>query len=519
MIEVIPTSSQLAVAAYYGFAVLIPYLFLRITYLIWFHPLSSYPGPFTAKLSNAYNGYHAFKRQLHTTTRQNHLKYGSVVRQGPNNLVFNSVTALQDIYKNDRTTKTEAYIALVPKLTIPTIFAAQDRELHRSRRQLIGRAISERSMRIFEPTMLEKVDLLVRHVFHSTQGSQPITIDMTERARMLGFDLAGLLAFGYDLKLQTQEENGFVLPMLEAGFFWSSVFVHWPFARKFSLGLALITVFRRLRSQYLSLVEHIITSRVKQDKNAQHDLYSIVADDLGSGEPGSIRATELWAEATVFLLAAGDTTKTAIASIFFYLSHNTRCYDILANEIRSSFTSGGQINGSALAGCKYLRACIEESLRMSPPVAGILWREAYPSEEPFIVDGHVIPHGTIVGVNIYSLHYNDAYFPDPFTFLPERWLGDAKTARDAFASFSIGPRGCAGKAMAYLEISLVVAKILCYFNFKAVARNGEARTREIRTANGNERAEVFELLDNFTSSHDGPYLEFQQREEYCKELN
>ncbi|KAI1769883.1 cytochrome P450 [Hypoxylon cercidicola] len=515
MTDVTPMTSQVLAAAYYGFAALISYLCLYVAYQVLLHPLSSYPGPFAAKLSDAYNGYYAFKRQLHTTTRHNHLKYGAVVRQGPNKLVFNSVTR-KDIYKNDRTTKPKAYIALGPRLRIPTIFTAQDRQVHRVRRQLIGRALSDRSMHIFEPTMLGQVDLLVRHIFRSTQRSRSTTINMTERARLLGFDLAGLLAFGYNLNLQTREDNSFVLAMLEAGFFWSSVFIHWPLTRRFSIALAALKVFRKLRSQYLSLIEHIISSRTKQDKNAQHDLYSIVADELDSSEPDGIRESELWAEATVFLPAAGDTTKTALAAIFFYLSQNVQCYNTLANEIRSSFTSGGQICGSALTGCQYLRACIDEALRMSPPVAGILWREAYPSDQPFTVDGHVIPHGTIVGVNIYSIHYNEEYFPDPFTFRPERWLDDAKTMRDAFSAFSLGPRGCAGKAMAYLELSLVVAKIMWYFDFRSVARSGEARARKTR---GSEHAGVFELLDNFTSSHDGPYLEFQQRGEHCRELD
>ncbi|KAI1389023.1 cytochrome P450 [Hypoxylon trugodes] len=510
MVNITPICSQGFAAVCCGFAALITYLSLRLTYNVFFHPLSSYPGPFAAKLSDAYNGYYAFKRQLHIITRQNHLTYGTIVRQGPNKLVFNSVAALQDIYRNDNTTKPKAYIALGPRLSIPTIFTAQDRQVHRARRQLIGRAISERSMRIFEPTMHDQIDLLIRHIFHSIKRPQSTTINMTERARLLGFDLAGLLAFGYDLNLQTQEKNSFVLPMLEAGFFWSSVFLHWPLTRKFSITLATLKVFRRLRSQYLSLVEHIISSRTKQDKNAQHDLYSIVADELDSSGPDGIRASELWAEATLFLPAAGDTTKTALAAIFFYLSQNVHCYNTLANEIHSKFTSGSQIRGPSLAGCQYLRACIDETLRMSPPVAGILWREAYPSEQPFIVDGHMIPHGTVVGVNIYSIHYNKEYFPDPYTFRPERWLDDAKTVRDAFAPFSVGPRGCAGKAMAYLEISLVVAKIMWYFDFRSVAKSG---------SHGSESTGVFELLDNFTSSHEGPHLEFQQRGEHCKELD
>lgn len=211
---------------------------------------------------------------------------------------------------------------------------------------------------------------------------------------------------------------------------------------------------------------------------------------------------------------AGDTTKTAVAATFFYLSQNAQCYQKLANEIRSSFTNGSEIRGPTMVGCQYLRACIDEAMRMSPPVAGILWREAYPSEQPFTVDGHVIPPGTTVGVNIYSIHHNEEYFPDSFTYRPERWIDDERTA-----PFSVGPRGCAGKTMAYLEISLVVAKIMWYFDFRAVPRSGEAQARKTGTTDESEPDGVFKLLDNFTSSHDGPHLEFQPRGEYCKELD
>ncbi|KAK5625853.1 hypothetical protein RRF57_001569 [Xylaria bambusicola] len=433
-------------------------------------------------------------------------KQGRIISStGPNKLVFASVAALR----------------------------AQDRQLHRVRRQLIGQAISERSMRIFEPNMLEQVDIFLRRVLKSTQtrGPVPNTIDMTESARLLGFDLAALLAFGYNLHLQTKPDNSFILPMLEAGFFWSSVFIHWPLTRKFSLGLALLTVFRRLRSQYLSLVQNIISSRIKQDKNAHHDLYSIVADHLDQSKPDCIRQSELWAEATSFLpagmlpydasisplssltLVAGDTTKTALASIFFYLSRNPQCYNNLANEIRAKFTSGREIRGLTLADCHYLRACIDEALRMSPPVPGILWREGYADRQPFMVDGHIIPPGVVVGVNIYSVHYDEEYFPKPFNFRPERWLDNSKTMSDAFMPFSTGPRGCAGKAMAYLELSLVVAKTLWYFDFEP-APNVPGETQSDKKM----KTQVFELSDNFTASHDGPYLVFKPRENLYKDF-
>jgi cytochrome P450 len=74
------------------------------------------------------------------------------------------------------------------------------------------------------------------------------------------------------------------------------------------------------------------------------------------------------------------------------------------------------------------------------------------------VDGHAIPRGTAVGVSLYSLLHDADYFPEPFAFRPERWLGaedyERAKIRRAFAPFALGDRGYAGKAMAYLGSEL-----------------------------------------------------------------
>lgn len=74
----------------------------------------------------------------------------------------------------------------------------------------------------------------------------------------------------------------------------------------------------------------------------------------------------------VFFPAGGDTTATALSALFFYLSRNAEAYSKLANEIRTTFASHAEIKGGPkLASCRYLRASIEEALRMSPPVSSV----------------------------------------------------------------------------------------------------------------------------------------------------
>ncbi|XXG99667.1 hypothetical protein Hte_006008 [Hypoxylon texense] len=490
-----------------------------ITYRVSFHALVKYPGPFVATLTDAYNGYYAFKKRLHLTTWQNHLKY---VRQGPNKLVFSTTTAIQD-----RTTKPKAYVALGPGLATFNVFSATDNRQHRTRRQLIGQVLTDRSMRTFESTMIEQIDVFIRNLLTSAQNSE--NVDMTEESRRLGLDIAGLLAFGYDLRLQTDERNRFMLDVLNAGPYWSSVFLHYPGARRFRFGLVAVRVFRKLREPYLALVQKMIGSRMAEGASAKHDLFSHVAHALSAdAESGGLRDSELWSEANLFLTAAGDTVKTSLSATFFYLSRNANAYENLAEEIRTTFLRGSEINGPAIAGCRYLRACIDEALRMSPPVSSILWREQAPEtgNQPFVVDGHVIPKGTVVGVNVYSLHHSEEYFPDSFAYRPERWLEEQqdpeakRRMRDAFIPFSLGPRGCAGRSMAYLETGLAVAKVLWYFDFEvAPGKLGRIGEGHSGMGLGRESGEEFQLYDVFTAMHQGPWLTFKPRGDFWKDLS
>lgn len=165
-------------------------------------------------------------------------------------------------------------------------------------------------------------------------------------------------------------------------------------------------------------------------------------------------------------------------------------------------------------------------------MSGIPWRELAKGAddprrgEPFIVDGHVIPPGTQVGVCTYALHHNEQYFPEPFVFRPERWLveesGESGLAKmhSAFAPFSVGPRACAGKTMAYLEASLVVAKTLWFLDFEpAPGKSGDLGAGAPGRATGRERSEEFQLYDIFSSTHDGPNLVFRHRGEFWKALS
>jgi hypothetical protein len=91
---------------------------------------------------------------------------------------------------------------------------------------------------------------------------------------------------------------------------------------------------------------------------------------------------------------------------------------------------------------------------------------------------------------------------------------------DAFTPFSMGSRGCGGKAMAYSELSMTLAKTLWYLDFERPKENPKADFVGEGTACGPTGAgkPEFQIKDQFASVHHGPNLVFRLRGDAWKEL-
>lgn len=396
-------------------------------------------------------------------------------------------------------------------LPFANTFDTLDLEEHRRKRKIISQPISERKLRTFEPVMIKQVNEFIAHLHTAARKAEPA--NMTEWCRNLAGDIIGHLAFGYPLKLLTEDTNRWLLPGLLMVTYRVNVLMQFPLLQHLD---PLIKFFgRKIRQRYLKVAETMIQARLALEKDAKYDFYSMVVDHLRPGK--SLRDSELWGEGFLYISAGGNTISATMSAMFYYLSRYPNCYKSLANEIRTNFSSPDEITwDEKLRGCHYLRACINEALRLATPNSTTLWREQMLKDNkgkkypyPLMIDGFEVPPGTLIGVNLYAIHHNEEYYPEPFHFKPERWLnGGEDLLHTAFAPFMLGSRSCPGKNMAYQEISIAMARVFLHFDFEP-APGEMGKIGEIGPNRG--MPYQYDIADIFNTVHNGPYLVFRSR--------
>ncbi|KAJ1966997.1 hypothetical protein IWQ62_002125, partial [Dispira parvispora] len=111
-----------------------------------------------------------------------------------------------------------------------------------------------------------------------------------------------------------------------------------------------------------------------------------------------------------------------------------------------------------------LEAVIYESLRLFPTSPGNFWRSVPRGGR--VLGGYFIPEGTDVGGASAAYHHGPEW-DDPWTFKPERFMGPEGEKRvHKTYYFSTGQRQCIGKALALMEMSLILAVIFRCFSLE-----------------------------------------------------
>ncbi|XP_016563799.2 cytochrome P450 94B1 [Capsicum annuum] len=172
-----------------------------------------------------------------------------------------------------------------------------------------------------------------------------------------------------------------------------------------------------------------------------------------------------------FLMAGRDTTSSALTWLFWLMTTN---HDDVKNEMINEITSinygDKALEFDELREMKYLQACLNESMRLYPPVA---WDSKHAAKDDILPDGTRVQKGNRVTYFPYGMgRMEEIWGKDRLEFKPNRWIDENGELKSVcpykFPVFQAGPRVCLGKEMAFTQMKYVLASVLRRFEIKPV---------------------------------------------------
>jgi cytochrome P450 len=194
------------------------------------------------------------------------------------------------------------------------------------------------------------------------------------------------------------------------------------------------------------------------------DFFQALMEDK-AGNPNNLEWGEIVAEVSIMMNAGSDTTAIAMNNVMFWLLKNPKCLDRLREEIDAVLEPDEIVAPyDKVKHLPYLRACLDESLRIVPPTTFGLPRRT--PKNGHYINGEFVPGDTSVAISAYVAHRDPQVFEEPESYIPDRWLGEkGKELQPYFISFSAGARGCIGRNISYLEQTVLLASVVHRYDF------------------------------------------------------
>jgi cytochrome P450 len=183
--------------------------------------------------------------------------------------------------------------------------------------------------------------------------------------------------------------------------------------------------------------------RLAADLDERGDILSLLLR-ARTEEGEALTDRELRDELLTLVLAGHETTANSLAWIWERLVRTPAAYERLREAVRSGEDAE-----------EVVEATIVEGMR-SRPVIPIIGRRV---TVPWRLGDYAVPAGTPVTMSILLLHHREDLYPQPFAFLPERWLG-RKPGTYEWIPFGGGIRRCLGAALAMAEQRVVLSAMV-----------------------------------------------------------
>ena len=406
-----------------------------------------------------------YKQLIEISTKANYLFVGWILYTP---LLFAGTVEYVEFVLSSREHLTKSFFYKFLNSWLGTGLLTSDGEKWRKRRKLITPSFHFSILNQFELIILKKVSILVSKL--NTLAEQGDVFDVQVPIGLSTLDVICETAMGVDINAQSETQSKYVSAVnvaiselqIRQKLPWLHPDLIYPFT---SNGKRYLKNLKVLQDFTTKVINDKIKSRQDNPKDLDRVKQIFLDILLDQYEKGEIDIEGIREEVDTFMFEGHDTTASGLSWTLYGLGRNIEVQKKLQEEIDENEATGDL---NKIKSLKYLECVIKEGLRLHPPVTFY----ARDLQKDAMIQGKVIPKGTMVIVDTFSLHSNPEYWDDPLVFKPERFLNDAFSKRNpyCYVPFSAGPRNCVGQRFAMLESKITIYNILRDFNIRKKKR-------------------------------------------------
>ena len=438
--------------------------------------LRQFPSPGFAGYSSFWRIWHNLHNRHYLAIDQAHKQHGSHVRVAPRCLSVLGPQAEADIYGHGANMLKDAWYdgGAGEYRHMSDVRIKAD---HQAKRKMLAHVFAQKTIANLEPIIANTCSVLVAQVNdHIGKGK---AINMRRYMNYFTIDLFSRLLFNRSLNClergndlvdaETSDGKVYKVPFIQS--LLDSTVINTVLGME--AGLLPLTKklfawhpYKKAGADYENIVHHNIQRRLRESADDSEDIFSKLLKD-NKGKDINLAAGDLQAECSVMMNAGTETTTAAFTNTIYLIYKHPEVLARLRKELDDTQQIEEVLSYDTVSRLPYLRACIEESLRVRPPSSFGLPREVPAGGR--MIAGRFVEGGVTVSVPTYSLLRDPEAFEEPEKYIPERWLTEDKQKLERMMKshmpFSVGPRACIGRNIAYFEQLLVISTLVRKFDF------------------------------------------------------
>jgi cytochrome P450 len=223
---------------------------------------------------------------------------------------------------------------------------------------------------------------------------------------------------------------------------------------------------RRIGRVRAALDSHIaprIAQRLECQENDGRDLLDDLRAARAPGTGESMTFTELLEETKTLFVTGYETTAVSLAWALYLLGTHPEAARGWHEEADRVLPGEAVPESLSVADFPYTAAVVNEAMRLYPAAYNV-GRECHADTD---IVGYRFRKGDTALISIFGIHRNPAFWDDPESFRPARFLADGGGG-EAFMPFASGGHFCIGAHFAVMEMVSVLALIGRRFRLRAL---------------------------------------------------